>query len=214
MDWLSSMAYPVLGNPGPAKRQMSDDDHGSHGLSTLPTKLEEDFIAPLTAIRGVLEILRDYPDIEPAEQAKFVASALDECARIEHGLRDLGAAVYGADRSTPAADKATRLRLDPARELAELDFSSLDFDNSNTVNEIFDDILEQIIASGRRWWFLVDYTDCHVFPEAWIAFAHRGKEIRVKYGYGTIRFAANGQGGLPDRAEALEQIEAAKQAMA
>lgn len=192
---------------------MSDELHDDHGLSTLPTKLEEEFIAPLTAIRGMLEILRDYPDIEPAEHAKFIASALDECTRIEHGVRDLGVAIYGTARPAQPEGKAGRIHLDAANDLAELDFAGLDFDRPQTVNRVFDEIRDQLAASGQRWWLLVNFTDCHVFPEAWIAFAHRGKEIRVKYGYGTIRFATEGQGGLPDRASALAQIDEARRSM-
>ena len=78
---------------------------------------------------------------------------------------------------------------------------------------MFDRVEARIADSGRRWWVLVNYTDCHVFPEAWIAFANRGKKIRVTHGYGTIRYDANREGGMPDRDGALAEIEAAKQAM-
>ena len=39
---------------------MPEKDKDSAALSVLPTQLEEDFIAPLTAMRGALEILRDF----------------------------------------------------------------------------------------------------------------------------------------------------------
>ena len=193
---------------------MSDDPQDTGSISILSTQLEEDFVAPLTAIRGALEILRDFPDIDPLERTRFVAGALTECARIERGIAHLGAAVYSPGRDPAEAPAGgNRLALDPANEIAELDFAGMTFDSAETVNRIFDAIEEAVVASDRRWWFLVDYTDCHVFPEAWIAFAHRGKKIRVEYGYGTIRYDTGGEGGLPDRQGALAQIAEAKAAM-
>ena len=193
---------------------MSQDPQDTGSTSILSTQLEEDFIAPLTAIRGTLEILRDYADISHEDRARFVAGALDECARIERGIADLGAAVYAPGRETPAAPApGGRVTLDPAAEIAELDFAGITFDSAETVNRVFDAIEETVVASNRRWWFLVDYTGCHVFPEAWIAFAHRGKKVRVEWGYGTIRFDSAGEAGLPDRDGALAQIADAKAAM-
>ena len=182
-------------------------------ISTLPTKLEEDFIAPLTAIRGALEILRDFPDLSADEAQAFVTSALQECARIEYGLRDLSASVYATSEPGDKTTSAGRTAMDKTTGIAELDFTDLTFDTPQTVTYVFDEILAQIEPTGRRWWFLVNFTGTHIFPEAWIAFAHRGKEIRVKYGYGTIRFAADGAGGLPDRDGALDQIAQAKRDM-
>ena len=45
---------------------MAGTDGGAPGAAALSTILEEDFIAPLTAVRGALEILRDRPDLEPS----------------------------------------------------------------------------------------------------------------------------------------------------
>lgn len=191
---------------------MADQTREAASTSTLSTKLEEDFIAPLTAIRGALEILRDFGDLDAAERRRFVETALSECARIEQGVRELGVSVYGAAREAPQpADD--RVALLPDGDIAELDFAGLDFDSAEAVDEVFDRIERRIAETGQRWWFLVNYTDCHVFPEAWIAFAHRGKKVRVEWGYGTIRYAEDGAGGLPDRAGALAQIDAARAAM-
>ena len=193
---------------------MSNGPQEGDITSVLSTKLEEDFILPLTAVRGALEILRDYPDIAEDDRQKFVTSALDECARIERGIADLGAAVYAGQRAgQEAPDDDGRVAFRPDAEIAELDFAGLDFDSAATVNRVFDAVEERVAQTGRRWWFLVDYTGCHVFPEAWIAFAHRGKKVRVEYGYGTIRFDARGEGGLPDRDGALAQIADAKRVM-
>ena len=196
---------------------MSDAERESDSTRVLATKLEDDFISPLTAIRGALEIMRDYPDLDQAEREKFVASALAECARIARGINDLSASVYAEERGGTDADPAVyefdRVTLWPKEEILELDFAGINFESAAAVDEMFDRIEARIADSDRRWWVLVNYTDCHVFPEAWIAFANRGKKIRVMHGYGTIRYDANREGGMPDRDGALAEIEAAKQAM-
>ncbi len=199
---------PPAGLPAGLPAGPSADTSSAAAVTVLPTKLEEDFIAPVTAIRGALEILRDFPDLSKAERQTFVSAALAECSRIEHGLNDLSAAVYSGER--PAPSEEHRVALDPAAGIAELDFADLTFDSAERVNAIFDRIETQIAASERRWWFLVDFTGCHVFPEAWIAFAHRGKKLRVEWGFGTIRFNVDGAGGLPGRGDALAEITAAK----
>jgi hypothetical protein len=198
---------------------MSDEPRAGDATRVLATKLEDDFISPLTAIRGALEILRDYPDLDAAEREKFVSSALAECARIARGIDDLGASVYAGERRdageavAAAGQEDERIILRPDTEILELDFHGIDFDSARSVDEMFDRVEARIADSGRRWWVLVNYTDCHVFPEAWIAFANRGKKIRVQHGYGTIRYDAKRAGGLPDRDGALAEIEAARQAM-
>ena len=76
---------------------MSDDSKDQ--TQTLNTKVEDAFISPLTAIRGALEILRDFPDMTDAERDGFLNAALDECARLESGIDHLSASVYATERS-------------------------------------------------------------------------------------------------------------------
>ena len=64
----------------------------------LNTKLEKDFVAPLTAVRGALEILRDFPDLDARERQQFVETALESCSRLTVGINDLanlGQAITG-----------------------------------------------------------------------------------------------------------------------
>ena len=45
----------------------------------------------------------------------------------------------------------------------------------------------------------VNYRNCTVWPEAWVAFAHRGKKVNVSYSRGTVRYdERNGDSHLHD----------------
>lgn len=76
-------------------------------------------------------------------------------------------------------------------QVMEVDFSDLTFDMSKPVNVFYDEIARQLEATGQKWFFLVNYRDCHIMPEAWIAFAHRGKAVNLAYSLGSARFAAS-----------------------
>ncbi|MEM9061246.1 MAG: hypothetical protein AAGD13_12365 [Pseudomonadota bacterium] len=193
---------------------------------TLSTKVEEDFISPATAIRGALEILRDYPDMTEQERQSFVVAALEECHRLEAGIDHLSDAVYAAARNAMVDDVAAapvpdssgysdRIRFDAESELLEIDFSGIEFDGSDRVNEFYDAIDSGVNATGRKWYIIVNNTDCKVWPEAWVAFAHRGKKVNVNFSLGTFRFSEIGDDRphsdpslLPSRADALAEVAA------
>lgn len=75
-------------------------------------------------------------------------------------------------------------------QVMEVDFSHQLFENSAMVNAFYDEIDQQISATGKRWYFLVNYKKCEILPEAWIAFAARGKTVNMAYSMGTVRFDA------------------------
>ena len=192
----------------------------------LGTKLEDDFVAPLTAVRGALEILRDYPDIGTAERQRFVTTALRSCRQLERAVHDLAGAVYGAAQpESPKPSEAEtagafseRVQPDPAAGIMELDFSDLVFANSEIVYEMFDVIEAEIARADRKWYFLINMTGCTVWPEAWVSFAHRGKRISVNFGIETVRYSEADEAHLdsdqslhPSRESAIDYIEAAKQ---
>ncbi len=192
----------------------------------LGTKLEDDFVAPLTAVRGALEILRDYPDIGATERLRFVTTALRSCQQLERAVHDLADAVYGAAQAespaTPIADSTdgynARIHPDPVAEIMELDFSDLVFANSDIVYEVFDAIEAEIGRSDRKWYFLINMTGCTVWPEAWVSFAHRGKRVSVNFGLETVRYSTADEAGYdsdnsthPSRESAMEFIEACKE---
>ena len=71
----------------------------------------------------------------------------------------------------------------------EIDFSNFAFSNSKIVNEFYD-VIEWIVdQTCRDWYFVVNYGDCSIWPEAWVAFAHRGKRLNVTHSLGTVRYA-------------------------
>lgn len=176
---------------------MAQADSDKISTLVLNTKLEDDFIAPLTAIRGALELLRDHPDMEPDVRLRFVEAAVRECARLERGVEQLAATVYREPGRTPsppespdASEFGSRIRLLAELEIVDLDFSDFVFANSNKVNGFYDAIERAVGATGRKWYFAVNFRNCRIWPEAWVAFAHRGKKLSVNYALDTVRYAA------------------------
>ncbi len=193
---------------------------------SLSTKVEEDFVAPLTAMRGALEILRDYPDLGAPERQRFLATALGECARLEQGVKDLAATVYSAARQPAVkldgegrSQFAERIRLDEDTGIAEIDFSGFEFSSSALVNDFFDAIDQALTESRHRWYLLVNFRDCSIWPEAWVAYAHRAKKVNVQLALGSVRYVEGDRSDgpsdpsiLPSRAAALDEIAALKAA--
>ena len=100
----------------------------------------------------------------------------------------------------------------------DFDYSSFVFSSAAVVNEFYD-VIEWIVdRTGRDWYFVVNFRDCTVWPEAWVAFAHRGKRINVSHALGTVRYAERDddeEGGhdpdlLGSREAAFARIEAMK----
>lgn len=164
----------------------------------LNTKLEEDFVAPLTAVRGVLEILRDHPDLSEDQRRPFLDRAIRECGRLEKGIHDLGTAVYEAGRRvspprpgpTPEqlARFAGRVKILDDRCTMEIDFSNFTFSDSHIVNDFFDVIDDAVDRVGENLYFLVNYSHCSIWPEAWVAFAHRGMKVNATHSLGTVHY--------------------------
>ena len=59
------------------------------------------------------------------------------------------------------------------------------------VEEFYDVVDAKVDESGSRWYFLVNYEGCEIHPDAWAAFAERGKRANISYGLGTVRFGVN-----------------------
>lgn len=176
---------------------MPEDRQGPQSTLALNTKVEEDFVAPLTAMRGALEILRDFPALDDDERQRFVATALRGCSQLEYSVEQLAASVYAAGQPTAVAQPVAHSQYDERIEILdeigiiELDFSDFVFTNSDVVNDFYDAIHDTINSTGRSWYFLVNYQNCSVWPEAWVAFAHRGKKVAVNHSLGTVRYDAN-----------------------
>ncbi len=84
-----------------------------------------------------------------------------------------------------------RLIFHDALEVMEVDFSDMTFTTEAQVDEFYDDVARRVAATGRRWYFLVLYTNCVIAPEVWDRFAARGKDANITYGLGTVRVGAS-----------------------
>ena len=177
---------------------MADTTNSTHPTLALSTKQE--FVSPLTAMRGALEILRDFPDLAADQRARFVETALSECARLEKGVEHLASTVYAAGQrgsgyDLPASDPvyARRIHVLDELETIEVDLSDFEFSSSKRVNDFYDVLDRLVEGTGRSWYFVVNYRDCSIWPEAWVAFAHRGKKVNVNYSLGTVRYVERGE---------------------
>ncbi|MGI9406187.1 MAG: hypothetical protein ACR2O4_07440 [Hyphomicrobiaceae bacterium] len=95
---------------------------------------------------------------------------------------------------------ADRISFHPDLQVMEVDFSDMTFDVSKPVNAFYDEVDRQLEATGQKWFFLVNYRNCTIMPEAWIAFAHRGKKVNLAYSLGSARFSASA-----DTSEAIRE---------
>jgi hypothetical protein len=164
--------------------------------ANVSTTLEDDFVSPLTAVRGSLEVLRDMPDLAADDRDRFIDIALRACARLEQAVTALADTVYAPDDApTTQADPARRAYLARIEFLDEmqvldLDFSDYLFDSSNAVHSFFDVIEAEIDRTGRKWRIAVNFRNCKIWPEAWVAYAHRGKRANTLHALASVRYAA------------------------
>lgn len=101
-----------------------------------------------------------------------------------------------------------RIRLDADNRIAEIDFGGFTFTDSRVVDGFFDAIEERIVASGRtKWYFLVNYQNCQVMSEAWIAFANRGRRLATVCSLGSVRYVETGEARRPltERSDAVAE---------
>jgi len=191
---------------------MLEGQQASISTLALSTKVEEDFVSPLTAVRGALEILRDFPDLAVAERHQFVETALRGCAKLENGVKQLAETVYDAGQpstsstspsmasnevsapSAPANPTALgdRIRFLDDLGTVEINLANLRFRDSAEVNAFYDLVDARVERTRHKWFFIVDYTGCAIWPEAWVAFAHRAKKVNANYSNGTARFRSTG----------------------
>ena len=152
-------------------------------------------MAELTELKARLDALSRQDSL-----AEFVANALDECARLEAGIDHLADSVYTErpatkDAAQSVSDRfADRIRFGASDEVLDLDFSGFVFDSTEAVNAFYDEVDRTVNGTGRKWYVIADHTNCRIWPEAWVAFAHRGKQATVTYSLATARFNARMQG--------------------
>ena len=89
-------------------------------------------------------------------------------------------------------DIDNRIEFHADDEIMEVSFKDLQFTNSMDVNLFYDRIEERIAATGHdQWFFLVNYCNTRIEPDAWFAFSRRGKELNHAHSMGSVRFDAS-----------------------
>jgi branched-chain amino acid transport system ATP-binding protein len=73
----------------------------------------------------------------------------------------------------------------------EADLTGMHFVTSADVDAFYDEAEVRLGATGKRWYFLVIYTDCVIAPEVWDRFADRGRNTNIKFGLGAVRVGAS-----------------------
>ncbi len=86
-----------------------------------------------------------------------------------------------------------RLTFHDSIEALEVDFSDMTLADAAQVDAFYDETESRLAASGRRWYFLVNYTGCVIEPQAWERFSERGKGTNIAYSLGTVRIGAASQ---------------------
>ncbi len=72
-------------------------------------------------------------------------------------------------------------------ETMEADFEDLTFSTAAQVDAFYDEADRRLAATGKRWYFLINYTGCVIATEVWDRFAERGKQTNIQYSLGTVR---------------------------
>ena len=93
----------------------------------------------------------------------------------------------------PEARFHDRVVFHDAIETMEVDFRGLDFNDAALVDAFFDEQDALVASTGKRWYFLVNYSECTIGPGAWNRFAERGKQINIAHSLGTVRVGASAE---------------------
>ncbi len=86
------------------------------------------------------------------------------------------------------ADFEPRVRFMQEDRIMDIDLSDLRLRHSRDVDDLIDYLERRIEQTGRRWFFLINYSNCQIEPAAWVQWARRGKELNVGGSLGTVRY--------------------------
>lgn len=85
-----------------------------------------------------------------------------------------------------------RIVFHPDAETMEVSFEDLTFAHSVDVNSFYDRVEERIAETDEPlWFFLVNYCNTKIEPDAWFAFSRRGKDLNHAHSMGSVRFDAS-----------------------
>jgi branched-chain amino acid transport system ATP-binding protein len=88
----------------------------------------------------------------------------------------------------------------------EADFSNLTLATIADVDAFYDEADRRLAATGKRWFFLINYTGCVIAPEVWDHFAARGKHTNIAYSLGTVRVGTSAATGETIRQRAQREM--------
>jgi hypothetical protein len=114
------------------------------------------------------------------------------CHPAEHVFLRGDRAQLDVRNSMNANDNEGNVTFHPDIQVMEVDFSNLTFEVPGMVHAAYDQIEKKLENTGKKWLFLVNYENCQIMSQAWIAFAYRGKRVNLAYSLGSARFAAPG----------------------
>ena len=66
-----------------------------------------------------------------------------------------------------------RIGFYPDLQVMEIDLSELMLSDASEVNHLYDAIETRVDKTNQKWFFLINYKNCTILPDAWIAFAAR-----------------------------------------
>ena len=96
--------------------------------------------------------------------------------------------IHANDPGLAARSIVNRITFHDDLEIMEVDFSNFTFDGLPIVNEFYDLLTARIQATDRKWYFLVNYDNTRIFPDAWYQWAIRSRRLNSDWSLGTVRF--------------------------
>ncbi|MEL7114922.1 MAG: hypothetical protein AAGP08_04910 [Pseudomonadota bacterium] len=77
-------------------------------------------------------------------------------------------------------------------QIMEVSFADLTLSTSTDVNAFYDRVEERIDETGEPlWFFLINYCNSRIDPDAWFAFSRRGKALNTAHSMASVRFDAS-----------------------
>jgi hypothetical protein len=103
-------------------------------------------------------------------------------------------------------DFKSRLTFHPEHEMVDIDLSDCSFGTTAEIDEFYDEVDRRLAETGRRWFFLVNYTNCLIADEVWEHWAARGKLTNIAGSLGSARFGADSRFRQAVRAAASREL--------
>lgn len=181
---LSGLADSLNRMTDRLQKLMEEERQREQVKNTLITGVAHDLRTPLTSTLGFLQLLREYPDMEPSDRARFTDIAYHKAARLETLVEDL----FTYTKFQQADYQVTPERLDVVKLLEQLlDEFSLIFEeqqmeyelvlssasipmeaDGNLLARLFENLIQNAVKygkSGKRLTIRVSDTDeeAHIF---------------------------------------------------